>query len=293
MMRRLATAILVFSILLAACLAGMAGEATITFYHTSDIHENSAQLARIARFVQDQRAAGKNVVFVDTGDWFNKGDLTALDLRGEAMAELMGAMGYDAIIPGNHDYSHGTKRLAELIDKFSLPVVAANCAWPKDATPKNARAYRIFKFDGLTVGVIGTATPNMGNAADRLLEIQPIQPAVANILAKSGGVADIFVLLTHIGPPGDRSLVEALPRLDVIFGGHHHKSFETLNFNGRTKTVLQHSGYSGRWIGEVVIDWDGEKIVRRSARLVNVTTDMPESAKVVNIRDRYLSKLAK
>ena len=293
MTRRLAAALVVCSVLLAACLAGTAGEATITFYHTSDLHEHSARLARIAQFVQDQRAAGKNVVFVDTGDWFNKGELTALNLRGGAMAELMGAMGYDAIIPGNHDYAHGTKRLAELIDKRSLPVVAANCTWPKDATPKNPGAYRIFKFDGVTVAVIGTATPIMGDAADRLLDIQPIQPSVAKILAELKGAADIIVLLTHLGPPDDRTLVRALPRLDVVFGGHHHKSFRTLDFTEATKTVLQHSGCFGQWIGEVVLQWDGEKIVRRSARLVRVTTDMPEAARVAAIRDRYLPKRAK
>ena len=293
MTRRPRCLAVVWALLVAVSVAGVAGEVTITFYHTSDLHEHSARLARIARFVEHQRAAGKNVVFIDTGDWFNKGDLTTLGLRGEAMADLMGAMAYDVVIPGNHDYSHGTKRLAELIDKYSLPLAAANCRWPDDARPTNAKPYRVFKFGGATVAVIGTATPIMGNASDRLLTVRPIAESVKATLATLEGTADIIVLLTHLGPPEDRKLIRALPRVDILFGGHHHKKFRTLDFNRRTKTILQHSGCFGECIGEVVIKWDGEKIVHRSVRLVTIAARMPESPKVAAIRAKYKPKTAK
>jgi len=267
--------------------AAAAGEVTITFYHTSDLHEHSGPLARIAGFVREQRAAKKNVVFLDTGDWFNKGDLTDLGTRGEAMAALMGAMGYDAIIPGNHDYAHGTKRLAELIDKYELPVTAANCTWP-DAPPRHVKPYRTFAFDGVTVAVIGTATPNMGEAADRLLQVHPIAPTVGELLPKLENTAGIMVLMTHLGPPEDQGLIRALPRADILFGGHHHRQFEKLNFDGKHKTILQHSGCFGQHIGEVVITWDGQKIAGREARLIKVTPQMPECPKVTAIRAKYV-----
>ena len=93
----------------AVCAVGATNEVIITFYHTSDIHENSENLTRIAQFIQDQKTKNPNVLFLDTGDWFNLGDLTDLDTRGEAISELMGAMMYDAVILGNNDYSFGTK----------------------------------------------------------------------------------------------------------------------------------------------------------------------------------------
>ena len=292
MRRQRTAAFLACSILLAACLA-TAGEVTVTFYHTSDIHEHAGPLARIAQFVAEQRDAGKNVVFADTGDWCNKGDLTDLGTRGDAVTELMGAMGYDAIIPGNHDYSHGTKRLAELIDKHRLPVLAANCTWPADATPKGVKPYRLLKFEGVTVAVIGTATPIMGNATDQLLKVQPIAAAVKPLVDKLGKEADLIVLLTHLGPPEDRKLIAALPRVDLVLGGHHHKRFAKLDFDPKRKTILQHSGCFGTHIGEVVVTWDGEKIVDRKARLIKVVPAMAECPKARAIRAKYQPDEAK
>lgn len=291
MARRRIAMVAACSVLVAACLAA-GGEVTVTFYHTSDIHEHGAPLARIARVVQDQRDAGKNVVFVDSGDWCNKGDLTDLGTRGDAITELMGAMGYDAVIPGNHDYSHGTRRLAELIDKHRLPVVAANCTWPADATPGHVRPYRLVEFDGLKVAVIGTATPNMGNATDPLLKVQPIAQAVEPLVAKLAQEADILVLLTHLGPPDDKKLIAALPRVDIIFGGHHHKRFTKLHFDKPRQTILQHSGCFGTHIGEVVITWDGAKIVGRAARLIQVAPSLPASPEIEAIRRKHVAKKA-
>lgn len=293
MKRRLLEFATAWGMLFVLATAAAAGQVTITFYHTSDLHEHAAPLARIAQLVQDQRTARKNVVFVDTGDWFNKGNLTPLNLRGGAMAELMGSMRYDAVIAGNHDRTHGTPRLAELVDKHSLPLTAANCTWPREATPANVKPYRVFTFDGVRVAVIGTATPVKNAGTDDLLVVRPIVPAVRKVLAELEGKADIVCLLTHIGVPEDKRLMQALPRLDLILGGHHHKRFARLNYNKATKTILQHSGANGQCIGEVAVVWDGEKIVSRRARLVNVTQAMPEAPAVVTVRSRYLAKPGK
>jgi 2',3'-cyclic-nucleotide 2'-phosphodiesterase (5'-nucleotidase family) len=272
--------------------AGLAGEVEVTLYHTSDLHEHSTPLARIAGFVQAQRDAGKNVVFVDSGDWNNKGDLTELKLRGEPMAAIMGAMGYDAIIPGNHDYSFGASRLAELVDKYALPLVACNCMWP-GATPKNVKPYRLVEFEGVTVAVIGTATAIMAQATGDGLTVRPVVAAVGRVLTELEGKADIIAVLVHQGQNEDKALIEALPRIDIVLAGHQHRRFATLNCDQARKTILQHSGANGDAIGEITVRWDGQAITRRGVRLVKVTNQMPEAAKVAVIRDRYTSRLPK
>ncbi|MFC1815912.1 bifunctional metallophosphatase/5'-nucleotidase [Thermodesulfobacteriota bacterium] len=273
----------------AVCAAGASNEVTITFYHTSDIHENSENLARIAQFIQDQKTKNPNVLFLDTGDWFNLGDLTDLDTRGEAIVELMSAMKYDAVILGNNDYSFGTERLVELVEKYPLPLLTANCIWPENMKPKTVAQYKIFKFNSVKVAVIGTASTILNHQEDKLLKILPIDQSVKNILDKLDRRADIIVLMTHLGVRADQWLTRELPRVDIIFGGHDHEEFETLNFDKENQTIIQHSGSFGQDIGEVVIKWDGKKIVDREAGLVDIPwTEIAESTKIKNILNRYI-----
>jgi len=288
MKRQILSLLVVLSVLVTACAAEGPKTVSVAFYHTSDIHEHSEPLLRIARFVEARKKEDPNVLLVDTGDWFNKGDLTALNTRGEAVTAMMSACKYDAMIPGNHDYSFGTKRLAELIDRYSLPVVMANCRWPDEAKPQNAVPYRIFKLDGMTVAIIGTATPISSQRTDTLLKILPIDKSLRELVAELDQRVDVVVLLTHVGLEADRKLAHDLPGVDVIFGGHNHKRFKTLDFDPATQTVIQHSGSFGQHVGELTVTWDGEKIVDRKARLVSITKDMPQSAAVGAVRDKYV-----
>ena len=263
---------------------------TIIFYHTSDLHEHSDGLPRIAKFVNDKKDEGGNILFVDTGDWFNKGDLTPLNTRGEAIVEMMGACKYDAVIPGNHDYTFGTKRLVELVDKYSIPLLAANCTWPKKFLPKKVLPYSIHEFEGVRIGIIGTASTITNRASDKDLKIQPIEQSVKIFVKQLESEADIIVLLTHTGVIADRKLITAIPRLDILFGGHDHKKFSKLEFNEKTRTVLQHSGAYGKFLGELTITWDGEKIVDHKLRLIAVSKKMAPSRTVKAIADKYLTK---
>lgn len=292
MKRCMVSLFLVVATLFAVSAADDSKPVSVTFYHTSDLHEHSAPLSRIAGLVASRKNEDPNVLLVDTGDWFNKGDLTELNTRGEAMVAMMSACRYDALIPGNHDYSFGTRRLAELIDEFKLPVVAANCEWPEGGQPANAAPYRIFKLDGVTVAVIGTATPISTQMTDSLLKIQPMEQALGDIVADLEKRTDIIVLLTHIGTPVDEKLARALPGVDIIFGGHDHRTYEKLSIVPGTDCVIQHSGANGQRIGELTITWDGEKIADRKLRLVKVTDELPQSATVAEIGTQYQSKAA-
>jgi 2',3'-cyclic-nucleotide 2'-phosphodiesterase (5'-nucleotidase family) len=278
------------SLLITVAIVGNAKTVSVTFYHTADIHENSEPLVRIAGFIEARKKEYQNVLFVDSGDWCNKGDLTALQTRGEAIAAMLGACTYDAMIWGNHDYSFGTKRLAELIDRFSLPVVAANCVWPNDTAPKNAVPYRIFELDGVTVAIIGTATPISTQMVDSLLEIHPIRESIHGIVDGLRKQADIIVLLTHVGKWYDERFAKALPNVDIIFGGHDHITMNKLTLAPDTDTVIQHSGAYGQVIGELTVTWNGSSIVDRKLRLIYITDEKPESETVAEIREKYLSE---
>jgi 2',3'-cyclic-nucleotide 2'-phosphodiesterase (5'-nucleotidase family) len=55
LMRWIFTAFFLLSVSISTYYAEAADTVTVTFYHTSDIHENSANLPQIARLVREQR----------------------------------------------------------------------------------------------------------------------------------------------------------------------------------------------------------------------------------------------
>jgi 2',3'-cyclic-nucleotide 2'-phosphodiesterase (5'-nucleotidase family) len=96
--------------------------------------------------------------------------------------------------------------------------------------------------------------------------------------------------MTHLGQKKDRELARALPRIDLIAGGHSHDTFDTMVFDEQVQTVIQHSGVWGFTVGEIILTWDGKKIVNRKARVIKITPDMPKSAELEAMRKSYLSK---
>ena len=296
------TAFFLLSVSISTYYAEAADTVTVTFYHTSDLHEYSVNLPQIARLVRDQKEKDSNVLFLDCGDRFNTGDLAPLKTRGEAISAMIQAMSYDAVVPGNHDITFGSKRFLELVDKYSLPLLCANCVWVGNMKPKNVPPYKIFELDGVTVAIIGTAgsITHFGPAgyiradADGLLEVRwetsEIVESIKSMVIELQEKADIIVLMTHLGPKEDRKIAQALPRIDLIAGGHTHHTFDTMVFDEQTRTVIQHSGNGGMYVGEIILKWDGEKIVDRKARLIKITPDMPKSAELEAMRKSYLSK---
>ncbi|GAG35637.1 unnamed protein product, partial [marine sediment metagenome] len=251
------TAFILLSVSISTYYAEAADTVTVTFYHTSNLHENSTNLPQIARLVRDKKEKDSNVLFLDCGDRFNNGDLTPLKTRGEAMSAMIQAMSYDAVVPGNHDITFGSKRFLELVDKYSLPLLCANCVWAGDMKPKNVVPYKIYELNGVTVAIIGittsishvTTTGYIMKDADGLLDVRwetsEIIESIKSMVIDLQEKADIIVLMTPVGQKVNRELARALPRIDLIAGGHTHDTFDTMIFDEQVQTVIQHSGVWG------------------------------------------------
>ena len=260
----------------------------VTIYHTTDLHETSDPMPRIAKLVKDTKAKDPHVLFFDTGDWFNKGDLTALDTRGEAMMEMLSACAYDGVSSGNHDYTFGTERLFELLERYQIPFLAVNCQWPEGMEPSSAQPFKIFRWKDVSVGVIGTASTISNHKKDDLLRIEEIVPAVRAILPSVQSESDVIVLLTHLGGKMDRLLATELPEVDIILGGHDHGVYDELVLMEERDTLILHSGGHGNVLGELVLTWDGESIVDRNVRHIQITQSMAKDPIVESIRVSYL-----
>lgn len=185
-------------------------------------------LAARATLIAQQRAdAQKNrlgVLLVDSGDILVGTPLSTV-FRGEPNILAMNAMGYDLIVPGNHefDFEPREQRYKKLVKLARFPFVAANIEgfehlgilWPQPA-------FLIKRFGKIRVGVIGITHPNTPNSSSppKGVIFSDAVSAVRRVLEQHRAEADIWVAVTHQENPRDFELLRSVLELDVIIGGH-------------------------------------------------------------------------
>jgi 2',3'-cyclic-nucleotide 2'-phosphodiesterase (5'-nucleotidase family) len=214
----------------------------IRVYHTNDIHgwimprpdrfQTNRQIggaAALAALIGKE--AGPKLV-LDAGDWWQgtpEGSLT----KGAAMADVFNAIGYDALVIGNHEYDAGADELRALIPKMKMPVLSAN-TYGADGKPVPwVKPWVIKDVAGVKIGIFGLTTSNMRRLAfpkyiaglDFRRETDEARAAVA-ALKKAG--ATVIIALTHVGVErqgqgfGDQTIAREVPGIDLIVGGHSH-----------------------------------------------------------------------
>lgn len=185
-------------------------------------------LAARATLIAQQRAdAHKNrlgVLLVDSGDILVGTPLSTI-FRGEPDILAMNAMGYDALIPGNHefDFEPREQRYKKLVELAQFPFLAANIeGFEYLGIAQPQPGVLIKTFGRVRVGIIGIANPNTPNASSPPggVLFSDALSAVRKVLKQHREEADVWVAVTHQENQKDFELLRAVPELDVIIGGH-------------------------------------------------------------------------
>ena len=237
--------------------------------------------ARIAAKVAERRAAlaseGRHSLILDAGDQF-QGSLFYIEYKGRDSAELMNAIGFDAMAVGNHEFDDGPQNLASFIEAVEFPVISGN------TVVAAAETVLVGKIEpGVTVerggekiailSVLATdtdETSSPGPNVSFLDEVAYLKQAVREV--EAAGI-DKIVLLSHVGFVRDREIAAAVDGIDVIVGGHSHTlmsntvpgvpayPFLVRNPSGRDVPIVQAYAYS-KYLGEldVVFDDDGNVV---------------------------------
>lgn len=245
-----------------ATAASAAEPIKIRVYHTNDVH--GWIMTRPDKF-QPNRLIGGGATLaalvaketgpklvLDAGDWWQgtpEGSLT----KGEAVADVFNAVGYDAIVVGNHEYDDGADSLRALIGKMKMPVLSANTFGDDGKLVAWVRPWIIKDVAGVKVGIFGLTTSNMRRLAfpknisglDFRREVDVAREAV-KALKRQG--ATVIIAVTHMGLEGenqkfegDQTLAREVPGIDLIVGGHSH-TFLTRAIQGENGTLIVQAG---------------------------------------------------
>ena len=218
----------------------------VVVLHTNDVHGNLLPrtpalamveavgpvggFAALASFVRAEREAaaksGARVLLLDGGDVWRgtpEGDLT----RGDLVVEAFSRLRYDAVAIGNHEFDMGLENAARLARAATFPWISANITEKATgARPAWIRPSVVLDVDGVKVGVIGMTPPDtvtLVAGGDRLGLAFGDEVEAARTEAKAlEGKADVILFVTHLGPERDRRILDALPSVPLVVGGHSH-----------------------------------------------------------------------
>ncbi|MDE2854297.1 MAG: 5'-nucleotidase C-terminal domain-containing protein [Chloroflexota bacterium] len=284
------------ALVLLALVAGIVGAQDsyeLTIMHTNDVHghhepqrNGDGGAARQATVVQQIRAEGGNSLLLDAGDRFT-GTLFHVQYRGQDSVQIMNAIGYDAIVLGNHEFNEGSEKLAEFVQGLNFPTVSANIDFSEDPYLAGLVAPSVvLDVGGESIGIIGLTAPetvilNLPSKDlvfhDNLAEIT--QEQVDSLSAQG---IDKIILLSHLGYGPDLEVAQAVSGVDIVVGGHTN-TFLSNTYSGALggyPTVLESASgeptlvvqadtktiYLGRLDVEfdgagVLTDWDGDAIL--------------------------------
>jgi len=257
-------------------------------------------LARLETAIEQRQEAlageGKNVLTLHAGDQF-QGSLFYTTYKGELSAELMGAIAFDAMAVGNHEFDDGPEALAAFVDAVDFPVLFANTDLANEPLlDGKVPAFVTKEVGGETVGIIGILAEDTDETSSPgpnvpFLRAEEILPGVIETLAGDG--VDKIVVLSHMGLSRDMEIAAAVDGIDVIVGGHSHTLLSNSDEDaegpyptmvtspdGTDVPIVQAFAYT-KYLGELelVFDDDG-KVTEASGDVITLDARVDEDADI-------------
>ena len=259
----------------------------LTVLHTNDQHSriepfdssysrnpNQGGFARRATLIQQIRSQEKNVLLLDAGDIF-QGTPYFNFYGGELEFKLMSMMGYDAATMGNHDFDNGLDGFLKALPNAKFPFITSNYDFSNTILDGKTEKYKIFKKDGIKVGLFGVGIELDGLVGKKQYQetkyLNPVEIAqhYADFLRKEKG-CDLVICLSHIGYDyrddadkiSDKKLAAQTDNIDLILGGHTHTFLpEPQSFTNKSgKNVLVNQvGWAGLLLGRIDFYFDKNK----------------------------------
>lgn len=264
-MKKLLGLLLALAMLL-GCFSAVAEDAApaltkdLVILFTSDVHCGIDQGFGYAGLyaVKKQMEKSYNVLLVDDGDSI-QGEPVGTMTKGEAIIDLMNAVGYDVAIPGNHEFDYGMDNFLSLTKQANFPYVSSNFTYKDELV---FPAYIIKEVEGLKVAFVGITTPESitkstpkyfqdenGNYVYGFMEdgtgeklYDGVQSAVDAARAEG---ADYVIAIAHLGNEATSSpytyadVLGNTTGIDAMVDGHSHDTDQLVMKNKNGEDVIR------------------------------------------------------
>ncbi|MCX7694642.1 MAG: 5'-nucleotidase C-terminal domain-containing protein [Caloramator sp.] len=273
-------------------------------------------LAKVSTYVKNLRKQNSNVMLIDNGDTIQGTPLVyyynMIDKIAEyPMMKVMGAMGYDAWILGNHEYNYGLETLNRIIadaKKNNIEVLSANTYKENGENFVKPYIIKSFNLDGkeVKVAVIGLTTktipswesPQNYQGLEFRDLVEEAKKWVKEVKEKG---ANVVIVSAHSGEEKSsdiipenqiKAIAQNVSGIDVIVAGHAHSLIsQNVYKNPEGKDVIVTE--PGKWAQyvsqiDIYVNQDGTYYV--SAKNIKMDSKVEEDQDIVNLIKPYQDK---
>ena len=270
-------ALLIFNVSICAA-------AELIIFHTNDMHSRiqdtddsgkSAGLAEMAAAVKAVKAKNPTTLWLDAGDTFHGMPMITVS-KGENLVPLLNEAGLDAMTAGNHDFNYGSAQLEKLVKKLNFPLLDANVVHKKNGKLV-FKPYKIFKLNGIKVGVFGLSTPETAYKTNpkNVTTVEFLNPVEVSkeMIKQLRPKCDVLIALMHMGVDASSEFTsERIARetdgIDLIVDGHSHTALpEGIRIKD---TLIVQAGCYEHFLGRATLEVENHKIISKKAELLDV-----------------------
>lgn len=265
------------------------GRRLLTVLHTNDIHGHVQDWAgwgdlagkriggmdRLAAAINQvrQEAGEDRTLLLDAGDTIAD-TMIAARTEGRAVVETLNAIGYDAMVVGNHEPDFGPEVLATRAKEMHFPLLAANLIRKSDNRPF-VTPYIIRTINGIRVAILGLAYPNTALTTQEKnvegLEFRDAIETARAYLPRLRSEAELVIVLSHLGLSHDKELARQVAGIDVVVGGHSHNRMQEALRVGDTLVVQ--AGAHGSHLGRLDLELENGKVTGHRRDLILIDSD--------------------
>ena len=290
-------------------------ETTILFTHDMHSHflpveggdgSEAGGYARLKTVIDQEREQHPDALLLDGGD-FSIGTLfQTLYTTQAAELRTMGAMGYDAVTMGNHEFDHKGTGFAEMLNTAResgdiLPaMVCANYQPAADNPDRDfiqqamdnygVQETQLIERGGVTYGIFGLMGVDSDDCAPTsgftLEDAAAAAKRCVESLKAQG--AEFIICLSHSGTDSDPEksedelLAKNVPGIDIIISGHTHTKLPAPIVVGDTYIVS--SDQYSEYLGSITLERISDGSLRLADyRLIPIDETVEEDAEIADM----------
>jgi 5'-nucleotidase len=252
-------------------------------------------LARVATLRAKLRAKTPNTYTILAGDLLNPSALSTATVEGQPLAgrqmvDVMNVLGLDYATFGNHEFDLTRERLDQRLAEskftwFSSNVAAAEGQPFAKVPPNVVLTARNPAGKEVRVGLFGLTVNS--NPAPYVTYRDPVEVAKEQVATLRGKV-DVLVAVTHLNLDGDVRLVQQVPGIDLVLGGHEHENAQVARGTDFTPIFKADANARSVYVHELRYDTSTKRLERTST-LQRVTAGLADDPTVAQAVDRWVN----